>query len=545
MRASKQALIALGVALALPAGASGAVYTSTDVPLTVPPGAGYGDPQTGTSTLVVPAGRPPVGELRVRGLTIALSPRESKITLTSPQGTTVVLFDRVQCSSTTVWSAETTGFSLADRAGFPLNAYYLGWPDACAPGSRVYSPGGPPEPEGVPGRLDDFAGEPSSGTWTLTVTNAAAGWIVQPTPDAVVESWGLEVVRDAEVAESWDTPIDVPPDRSVTSELEVEDEIGAIAELDVAWDAYFSSYSGRLTVSLTSPAGTTALVDGCWVNARTYSSDQFWCQGSDPRHALDVFRGESPVGTWHLTIVDEQYVSGEEEWSLEAWTLRIVPMPETWIDDGPDEETYETEAVFDFSSSAEDATFECALDGAAFEACSPPVSLSGTAPGSTHSFRVRATDTDGRVDPTPAQWEWSVEARQEVAGTVVVPAPAPVAVRDRRAPQVQLRMIRGQRIRTLRRTGLRLRAVTDERCTGTALLWIIDTRTAKRLRVKQLLASKRIVLAPGPVTITLKPSKKAAARLAKARRLKLGTRVACGDDAANVTPAALVFTLGR
>jgi Ca2+-binding RTX toxin-like protein len=42
-------------------------------------------------------------------------------------------------------------------------------------------------------------------------------------------------------------------------------------------------------------------------------------------------------------------------------------------------------------------------------ACSSPASYSGLAPG-RHTFRVRAVDRAGNVDPSPAERSWSVAA---------------------------------------------------------------------------------------------------------------------------------------
>ena len=53
-----------------------------------------------------------------------------------------------------------------------------------------------------------------------------------------------------------------------------------------------------------------------------------------------------------------------------------------------------------FSSNDAGAHFQCQLDGAAFAACTSPVDYNGLADGA-HSFRARAIDAAGNVDPTP------------------------------------------------------------------------------------------------------------------------------------------------
>jgi parallel beta-helix repeat protein len=68
-----------------------------------------------------------------------------------------------------------------------------------------------------------------------------------------------------------------------------------------------------------------------------------------------------------------------------------------------------TSASFAFSSNEEDATFECALDGAAFQPCTSPMTLSGLAPGE-HTLQVRAVDAEGLADPAPATYTWTVGA---------------------------------------------------------------------------------------------------------------------------------------
>jgi PKD repeat protein len=82
--------------------------------------------------------------------------------------------------------------------------------------------------------------------------------------------------------------------------------------------------------------------------------------------------------------------------------------PETTISSGPSGTTNSTSASFEFTAS-EPSTFECSLDSGAFASCSSPASYSGLADGS-HSFRVRATDTAGNTDPTPAEQTWTVDA---------------------------------------------------------------------------------------------------------------------------------------
>ncbi|MCL4858352.1 MAG: hypothetical protein KJZ93_03050, partial [Caldilineaceae bacterium] len=54
------------------------------------------------------------------------------------------------------------------------------------------------------------------------------------------------------------------------------------------------------------------------------------------------------------------------------------------------------------------AGFTCQLDGGPFTACASPWTYTNLAVGA-HTFRVRAVDSQGFVDETPAQTSWVVE----------------------------------------------------------------------------------------------------------------------------------------
>ncbi len=92
-----------------------------------------------------------------------------------------------------------------------------------------------------------------------------------------------------------------------------------------------------------------------------------------------------------------------------SWAVSAPPTaPETTISSGPPPTTTSTSASFSFSSSDPSATFECALDGPTFSACTSPQPYSSLADGS-HTFQVRAT-AGGLTDPTPASQTWLVDA---------------------------------------------------------------------------------------------------------------------------------------
>lgn len=118
------------------------------------------------------------------------------------------------------------------------------------------------------------------------------------------------------------------------------------------------------------------------------------------------------VGT-HTLVVRARDQGGNVDASpaSRTWTVTAPPdtsPPNTVIDDGPgqDSTTESTSATFKFSAT-EAGTFECRLDGGAFESCTSPKGYSGLAVGS-HTFQVRASDGSGNVDGSPATRTWKI-----------------------------------------------------------------------------------------------------------------------------------------
>jgi len=81
--------------------------------------------------------------------------------------------------------------------------------------------------------------------------------------------------------------------------------------------------------------------------------------------------------------------------------------PQTTIDTGPSGTTNDPTPTFTFSSSEPGSTFECRVDGGSFTPCTSPHTTAVLADGS-HTFEVRARDSAGNVDPTPASRSFTV-----------------------------------------------------------------------------------------------------------------------------------------
>ena len=82
--------------------------------------------------------------------------------------------------------------------------------------------------------------------------------------------------------------------------------------------------------------------------------------------------------------------------------------PDTVITSGPSGVVASTSASFKFSASESTSKFECALDGRPFAPCGSPKWYGRLGDG-PHEFSVRATDSAGNTDPTPASRSWTVD----------------------------------------------------------------------------------------------------------------------------------------
>jgi hypothetical protein len=87
-------------------------------------------------------------------------------------------------------------------------------------------------------------------------------------------------------------------------------------------------------------------------------------------------------------------------------------------------------AAFGFNSPGRPlATFQCSIDNGPFTACTSPKTHTGLALGS-HTFRVRAINEVGTIDPTPATETWTVTAAPAPNTSITRQPPARTSSRD-------------------------------------------------------------------------------------------------------------------
>jgi hypothetical protein len=166
------------------------------------------------------------------------------------------------------------------------------------------------------------------------------------------------------------------------------------------------------TVIVSRPVNPTAQTTATFAFGSPQGGSSFECRldGGDwtpcvsPREYLGL-ADDSHTFTVRATDVEGHTDTSPPEWT---WTIDTRPPDTTITSTGPSTPTNATTAALTLSSSETPSTFECGLDGAAFEPCDTPKSYFELAAGS-HTFRVRATDAAGNTDGSPATRAWTVD----------------------------------------------------------------------------------------------------------------------------------------
>ncbi|MGH2958283.1 MAG: hypothetical protein ACRDKE_01655 [Solirubrobacterales bacterium] len=184
----------------------------------------------------------------------------------------------------------------------------------------------------------------------------------------------------------WTVDTIAPPAPNVSGPSGVVNSTSAtISFTDTeAGDTFECSNNGAAFAACTSPVNRTGLSDG----ARTF--------------AVRAKDGATPANTSASTTI--------------SWTVSIGPIPAPNVS-GPSGIVGSTSATISFTDTQAGVTFECSNNGAAFAACTSPVSLTAL-PQGARSFAVRAKDGAGNTSSSTTI-SWIVDT---------VPPPAPNVV---------------------------------------------------------------------------------------------------------------------
>ena len=104
----------------------------------------------------------------------------------------------------------------------------------------------------------------------------------------------------------------------------------------------------------------------------------------------------------------------EQEPASRTWTVD-TNAPDTSITDVSGSITFSFAGTDDVAAQSE-LEFECSLDGAAFTDCTSPKAYADL-PAGEHAFEVRAVDTAGNRDGSPARHEWTIAPPDTTIGS--------------------------------------------------------------------------------------------------------------------------------
>ena len=150
-------------------------------------------------------------------------------------------------------------------------------------------------------------------------------------------------------------------------------------------------------------------------------TDVIGAGASAPALAIDLkpSRSNAPSVTIDYTVITEGDGNDTNDTATREDEVRFVP--ETTITNAPTGASESRTATIEFESDDEEATFECRLDGAAYEACESPWVLNSVPIGG-HSATVRAVNEFGSADATPAEANWTVTSTPDTGPSVPIKA---------------------------------------------------------------------------------------------------------------------------
>ena len=167
--------------------------------------------------------------------------------------------------------------------------------------------------------------------------------------------------------------------------------------------------TGDILVEASATDADADLVTLCIIISElTGPSLTFECIGGPAAASYSHSAAISLEGSYEVTIEARDALSAVTSTTTASFVYDKTP-PLTQIDSGPSNPSSSSMATFTFSGSdaLSAVSFECAVDAAAFAACTSPTTVGPLGDG-PHTFSVRAIDGAGLADPTPASQSWTI-----------------------------------------------------------------------------------------------------------------------------------------
>ncbi|MGI5865641.1 MAG: YCF48-related protein, partial [Myxococcales bacterium] len=221
---------------------------------------------------------------------------------------------------------------------------------------------------------------------------------------------------------TFECSADSAPFSACSSPLELNLREGthtfAVRAVDPAGNADPTPASASFMIDLTAPRTTIAPVPDTGAPSRTIS----FFSADDPSASFECALDGGLYAPCSSPLPLTGLSDGERVFSVRAsdpaGNVENPPASVTFVVDttppvpaisfGPPATSTQASADFQFAAN-EPASFECALDGAAFAPCSSPQRVEVTADGA-HTFEVHAIDRYGNRSLEPARYGWTMDA---------------------------------------------------------------------------------------------------------------------------------------
>jgi hypothetical protein len=199
-------------------------------------------------------------------------------------------------------------------------------------------------------------------------------------------------------------------DGSHTFQVRARDAAGNIDATPASYTWTIDATDPNTTITSNPPAATNS-ISASFTFTSTEAGSTFECRldgaafasCTSPHNLTGLTAGNH---TFRVRAID---VAGNVDGSPAAYTWNVdLTAPNTNITGNPGAVTTSTSATFTFTATQANSTFACNLDNTGFTACTSPATYNGLALGS-HNFQARATDPAGNVDPTPANFNWTIQ----------------------------------------------------------------------------------------------------------------------------------------
>ncbi len=282
----------------------------------------------------------------------------------------------------------------------------------------------PPDPSGPSVQLDFAKSDPQDST-ECRLDNSTWSPCSRPVSYAgLADGAHTFAVRATDAAGNVSTPASHAwsVDTSLPSIL-IGHPTGGRSFNDTTYAAGCGTPAGDLCGTASDPQGSLARVD---VSIRRDGTSTYW-NGTGFSSATEVLLPVTGTNSWSYAMAAAAFPA-EGQYTLSAratdgagltatdtvvFTIDRTAPAAPAITSGPTGTTRGND-TFTFTGES-GATFECLVDGGAWQACTSPRSLTGLADGS-HTFSVRAVDPAGNTGPAASR-TWTIDATAPTSTT--------------------------------------------------------------------------------------------------------------------------------